>query len=145
MSSNGRSSSGTQASSGSTHADEVPMSRWQKFRLVVKVVELRLRFIALMAITGLAMAYRDTLGNYYDNGAQPDTVHHAAASGLEYYCPMHPQVVQGEPGSCPICGMPLAKRAKGEKSALPEGITARVELAPSRVRQAGITTAEVGY
>ncbi len=25
------------------------MTRWQKFRLVVKVVELRLRFIALMA------------------------------------------------------------------------------------------------
>jgi len=25
----------------------------------------------------------------------------------EYTCPMHPEVVRGEPGSCPICGMAL--------------------------------------
>ena len=31
--------------------------------------------------------------------------------GKVYYtCPMHPQVKQGEPGSCPICGMKLVKR-----------------------------------
>ena len=41
--------------------------------------------------------------------------------------------------------MPLAKRKKGEKATLPEGVTARVELAPFRVAQAGIKTAEVGY
>jgi RND family efflux transporter MFP subunit len=41
--------------------------------------------------------------------------------------------------------MPLAKRKKGEKATLPEGVTARVELAPFRVRQAGIKTAEVAY
>lgn len=27
-----------------------------------------------------------------------------------YTCPMHPQVKQGEPGNCPICGMKLVKR-----------------------------------
>ena len=41
--------------------------------------------------------------------------------------------------------MPLAKRKKGEKAALPEGVMARVQLAPFRVAQAGIRTAEVGY
>ena len=54
-------------------------------------------------------------------------------------------VVQDEPGTCPICGMPLAKRKKGEKATLPAGVTARVQLAPVRVAQAGIKTAEVGY
>lgn len=29
---------------------------------------------------------------------------------VEYTCPMHPQVVQPEPGSCPICGMALEPR-----------------------------------
>jgi Cu(I)/Ag(I) efflux system membrane fusion protein len=129
----------------SVHADEVPLSRWRKFRLVVKVVELRLRFIALMAITGLAFAYWDTLWNYYDKWIRPAAEHHSAVSGIEFYCPMHPQVVQDEPGSCPICGMPLAKRKKGEKPTLPAGVTARVELAPVRIMQAGIKTAEVGY
>jgi membrane fusion protein, copper/silver efflux system len=40
---------------------EPPLSRWQKFRPIVKVVELRLQFIALMAATGLVFAYWDTL------------------------------------------------------------------------------------
>jgi Cu(I)/Ag(I) efflux system membrane fusion protein len=125
--------------------DEAPMTRWQKLRLVVKVVELRLRFIALMAITGLVFAYWDTLWNRYDKWMRPVTGQHAAVSSIEYYCPMHPQVVQDEPGSCPICGMPLAKRKKGEKAALPEGVLSHVQLAPFRVEQAGIQTAEVDY
>jgi Cu(I)/Ag(I) efflux system membrane fusion protein len=125
--------------------DERPMTRWQKFRLVVWVVELRLRFVALMAITGVAFAYWDTILNRYDKWMRPAADQHAAISGIEYYCPMHPQVVQNEPGSCPICGMTLARRMKEEKPVLPEGVTSRVELAPFRVAQAGIETAEVSY
>src|SRR3954452_9936172 len=124
---------------------EPPLSRWQKFRLVVKVVELRLRFIALMALTGLVFAYWDTLWNRYDKWMRPQATRSAVASTMEYYCPMHPNVVRDEPGSCPICGMPLTKRKKGEKEKLPEGVTARVQLAPFRVQQAGITTTEVAY
>ena len=30
-------------------------------------------------------------------------------AGVEYTCPMHPEVVQAEPGSCPECGMDLEK------------------------------------
>jgi Cu+-exporting ATPase len=33
----------------------------------------------------------------------------AAAPG-DYVCPMHPEVVRSEPGSCPICGMALEPR-----------------------------------
>jgi Cu(I)/Ag(I) efflux system membrane fusion protein len=41
--------------------------------------------------------------------------------------------------------MTLAKRKKGEKPTLPEGVTARVQLNQARIVQAGIRTAEVGY
>ena len=34
----------------------------------------------------------------------------AGASKVEYTCPMHPEVVQIGPGSCPICGMALEPR-----------------------------------
>lgn len=29
----------------------------------------------------------------------------------KYVCPMHPQIVRGEPGTCPICGMTLVPKA----------------------------------
>jgi membrane fusion protein, copper/silver efflux system len=122
-----------------------PLSRWQKFRMVVKVVELRLRFIALMAVTGLVFAYWDTLWNYYDKWTRPVGEHVAVSSDIEYYCPMHPSVVRDALGNCPICGMPLSKRKKGQKEELPEGVTARVQLSPMRVAQAGVRTVAVGY
>jgi Cu(I)/Ag(I) efflux system membrane fusion protein len=134
---------GGAAAPGALHG--VPLTRGQKFRMVVKVVELRLRFILLLAATGLVFAYWDTLWNYYDKWTRPAAEQVAAASDTEYYCPMHPSVVRDEPGSCPICGMPLSKRKKGEAEVLPEGVTARVQLAPFRIAQAGIRTAEVAY
>ena len=67
------------------------------------------------------------------------------AAGVEFFCPMHPSVVQEQPGNCPICGMPLSKRQKGEKLTLPEGVASRVQLAPFRIAQAGIRTAEAAY
>jgi Cu+-exporting ATPase len=32
------------------------------------------------------------------------------ATRVEYTCPMHPEIVRDEPGSCPICGMALEPR-----------------------------------
>ncbi|MDR3634863.1 MAG: efflux RND transporter periplasmic adaptor subunit [Isosphaeraceae bacterium] len=133
-------------SDNNTSLDTAPeRTRWQQFRLVVKVVELRLRFIALMALTGLVFAYWDTIWNKVDKWQRPASTKTVATSHTEYYCPMHPNVVRDEPGACPICGMPLSKRMKGENKPLPPGVIARVQLAPFRIQQAGIQTAEVVY
>ena len=83
-------------------SEQRPRTRWQKFRLVVKVVELRLRFIALMAATGLVFAYWDTLWNHYEKWTRPagaSTSRRPPASSI--YCPMHPQVVQDAAGHLP--------------------------------------------
>jgi Cu(I)/Ag(I) efflux system membrane fusion protein len=121
------------------------MTRWQRFRLIFEVVELRLRFVALMAVTGWVFASWDTLWNRYDKWMRPPADTHMAISAVEYYCPMHPQVVQVEPGGCPICGMPLARRKKGEPAKLAEGTLSRIALTPDRASQAGIETVEVTY
>ncbi len=43
------------------------------------------------------------------------------ATGTEYVCPMHPEIVRKEPGACPICGMALEPRTvTGEEEANPE-------------------------
>jgi len=48
----------------------------------------------------------------------------AAAAAKVWSCPMHPQVRQDEPGTCPICGMPLALLKSGAgKSGDPRRIT----------------------
>ena len=39
--------------------------------------------------------------------AAPDA---AAGKGVEYTCPMHPEIVRPSPGSCPIFGMALEPR-----------------------------------
>ncbi len=36
--------------------------------------------------------------------------HTAKHADPNYVCPMHPQIVRGEPGNCPICGMTLVKK-----------------------------------
>lgn len=38
----------------------------------------------------------------------------SASSGQLYYCPMHPAVVQDQPGECPICSMTLVPKPEGK-------------------------------
>ena len=45
----------------------------------------------------------------------------AAAGVKEWTCPMHPQIVRGAPGHCPICGMALEPR-------IPTGVEDTAEL-----------------
>jgi Cu+-exporting ATPase len=44
---------------------------------------------------------------HFSHGSSTKSAPTAASEGLRYTCPMHPQIVQVGPGSCPICGMAL--------------------------------------
>jgi membrane fusion protein, copper/silver efflux system len=127
-------------------------STWQKIKLVIEVIEVRLRFILILVVTALFIGYWDTIKNYWEKWTRPaEAGVHAVASDQEFYCPMHPQVVRtslepnGEVPKCPICGMPLSLRKKGQAAPLPKGVTGRVQLSPERIQLAGIQTTEVTY
>ncbi|MCX5660280.1 MAG: efflux RND transporter periplasmic adaptor subunit [Planctomycetota bacterium] len=123
--------------------------------LFIRVVNVRLRFVLLMVIVGLVAAKWETIVNTVDRWQHPVTPisipatapgEHVHAEGeIEYFCPMHPNVRQAEPGNCPICGMPLVKRVKQAERVLPEGVLAEVELTPLKVRMGRIGTSPVEY
>lgn len=122
------------------------LTTWEKFKFGFKIVEVRLRFVFILVATMLAVGYWDTIMNYVDKYTRPPkAAQAAAASDIEYYCPMHPTVIRAEPGNCPICGMNLSKRKKGEKVKLPAGVQSRVQLSPYRVRLAGVETSKIDY
>jgi Cu(I)/Ag(I) efflux system membrane fusion protein len=55
-----------------------------------------------------------------------------------YICPMHPQIVRGEPGTCPLCGMDLVEReAAGGGEDRPQ-----VAISPAVVQRMGVRTAK---
>lgn len=121
---------------------------WASIWFVVRAAEIRLRFIAVLVAIGLVIGYWETIKNYVEKWVHEHTatVQEALPSDSEFYCPMHPNVIRtslepdGSIPKCPICGMPLSKRRKGEVMALPEGIVSRVQFSPYQIQAAGIRT-----
>ncbi len=114
------------------------------------MIEVRLRFIAVLVAIGFVVGYWDTIQNYWDRYTKPDvSTANNVASDSEFYCPMDPSVIReslepnGSVPKCPICGMPLSLRKKGAPMILPPGVVGRVSLSPNRVRMAGIRTSEI--
>jgi Cu(I)/Ag(I) efflux system membrane fusion protein len=67
-----------------------------------------------------------------------------AAAGLQYLCPMHPQIVTSHRGECPICGMDLvpAAGAKGD-AARPAGAGAPPAASPGAAPVPGVAAVDL--
>src|SRR3984885_7887044 len=55
---------------------------------------------------------RARAGRAHRPGLQPQN----PAAGTIYTCPMHPQIRQGHPGNCPICGIALEPEVAAEQT-----------------------------
>lgn len=121
----------------------------RRFITVIQIIFARLRFIAIFIIAALLVGYWDHIKNHYDKWTRPavapDSLEHVHAGDIEFYCPMHPEVIRSQAGLCPKCGMPLVKRNKGQAEQLPADVLARVTLTPQRKALAGIATTAVEY
>ena len=82
--------------------------------------------ITVLAVTAVAALFLIQAGR---NGGGEETL---------YTCPMHPQVVQDKPGSCPICGMdlvPLEKNGGAEEHSGETETAGRAEVYISPYKQ----------
>src|SRR5439155_4396697 len=68
------------------------------------------RWLLILAMAGAALAsvlhYTGVLDKLFARSSGDGTK-------TEYYCPMHPSVVQDHPGECPICSMTLVPKTQG--------------------------------
>jgi multidrug efflux pump subunit AcrA (membrane-fusion protein) len=141
---------------------------------VFKVVEVRLRFIVILVATAFFVGYWDSIKDHWHKETRsdgrvygvvkaalgerlsrwvwPDTsAGERTGADSEFYCPMHPTVVRsdrdasGAAPKCPICGMPLSQRKKGQSANLPDGILSRKQYSPDQIRLAGVKTVAVTF
>lgn len=81
------------------------------------------------------------------NAEQESVIEHALKhSDPAYVCPMHPQIVKDEPGSCPICGMDLVRKEPiktKDKSLASRNELPKISIKANTAQQMGVRTAEV--
>ncbi|MBK1702481.1 efflux RND transporter periplasmic adaptor subunit [Thiococcus pfennigii] len=77
--------------------------------------------------------------------ARETAIEHAAKHlDPTYVCPMHPNIVQDHPGTCPICGMDLVEKRVTPKPAAPKADShPEVALSGAIVQSLGVRTAKV--
>lgn len=126
--------------------ETLPRKKRGRVAYAFEIVAVRLRFIGLLVAVVLLVGYWDSIKARVERWAGTGGgVSTASASDVEFYCPMHPNIVRDAMGNCPICGMPLSERKKGAKAETPEGVLARVQLSPVRIQQAGLRTSIVDW
>ncbi len=102
-------------------------------RLLLQSVAGLIVLVAAVALLGLAQRF-----GWLTGGSGAATA--AAEPGVIYTCPMHPQIRQPMPGSCPICGMPLEPVASTEVAGEERAVT--IPLASRRLANIETAVAE---
>jgi membrane fusion protein, copper/silver efflux system len=93
----------------------------------------------VIALTTLVIGF--LFGWLFFSGAEtkPDDHNHAAmqSDSEVWTCSMHPQIRQGEPGSCPLCGMDLIPVDMGDKE---DENSMEVRMSPTAMQLANVQT-----
>ena len=108
-----------------------------------KIIEMKkenIVYIGIAVIVGLLVGYF-IFGGTTETPTTDGHNHDAEmAAGEMWTCSMHPQIMQPEPGSCPICGMDLIPA-----DATGEGLAAnQIKMTENAMVLAGVQTVVVG-
>ena len=97
-------------------------------------------YIVLAVIGGLLAGYLIFGNNSSNNLAEEHDHSQEMASGQLWTCSMHPQIMQPEPGDCPICGMDLIPAESGD-----DGLAmGQFKMTKNALALADIQTTKVG-
>lgn len=109
----------------------------------------RLRTAAILALALVLAACSKQPSEPARTAANDTAAEHALKhTNPKYRCPMHPDVVRDEPGTCPICGMALVKvepaaAAAGPAAGAGTSGTAEVRISPAVMNNLGVRTEPV--
>ena len=80
------------------------------------MIKLNILLVSIVAIFLTACSEEKSSMEMTASNKQETAVEHAGKHlDANYVCPMHPQIIRGKPGNCPICGMDLIKKDAEEK------------------------------
>ncbi len=97
-----------------------------------------LAILAFVLLAGCDKASAPPFSETLDQAADDSPLEHAAKHlDPKYVCPMHPQIVRDDPGSCPICGMDLVARMIDPSA----GRRPTVEISNAIINSMGVRTA----
>ncbi len=111
----------------------------------LEIALIRLRFVGVLVVVMVLAAYWDDIVARVERWLHREAAPAVAADGVEFFCPMHPQIVRPQASKCPTCGMPLSQRRQSTVADHPAGVLARVQFSPLRIAQGGIRTSPVEY
>jgi len=78
---------------------------------IINLIE-RMNRLTILMISGFILFSCKNSGNKENSQVQDSSAVESKKSGeSEYTCPMHPEVVRKEAGTCPQCGMELQIRS----------------------------------
>ncbi len=97
-------------------------------------------YIALAAVGGLLAGYL-FFGDIFEKSVKQEQSHsHQVEASQMWTCSMHPQIMQPEPGNCPICGMDLIPSESGADGLAP----GQFRMTKNAMALADVRTTKVG-
>ena len=112
---------------------------------LLRIAATRLRFLVVFAVACAVVGGWETVRAYWNRLTTRGSAEASTSSDTEFFCPMDPGILSDWPSKCPVCNMTLVRRKRGEAVPLPDGVLARMQIAPGRLVLGGIETATVDY